>query len=441
MILCVFTIGLVACGDNPGDGNFSKITGEVYGNGGLSVVKGDYVFFVNGYMSADDMASKNDSYAAGEKVGALVVAKLDNNGEIVLNEDDLLDDEYYQVLSDKLCGFEATSLSIYGDYLYFTSPCQQNDSSTESWAKTWVDFYRVNVANGKGEVERIYQTNVANDCIEFAFYNNNGTYLIIYEKTSTEAETGTLKRVSGNGNVKTVSSDVTSHTISNNNAKNVYYVVNEDEEIKLVKYNYSADHKDESIYDDSIAVKFANDTHVYIERPNETNSSRKELVRANVNGGGFGARICYTDLYTNLYLTPDNSAVVAVKGNYIDYYLFGNDTAVNLYTGEDDETISVIGIANGSVVFIDGNNTIKSISYSNHISTGSANVIEIATISKIDTAHFDIDDEYVYFYKTVGSNKYLHRLAINNNDGDNTEEMLGIYVTADVPKVETEPEE
>ena len=49
---------------------------------------------------------------------------------------------------------------------------------------------------------------------------------------------------------------------------------------------------------------------------------------------------------------------------------------------------------------------------------------------------YDLDDNFVYFYKTVGSNVYLHRLSLNNISADEKEEMLGVYLEDDIPEKE-----
>ena len=57
-----------------------------------------------------------------------------------------------------------------------------------------------------------------------------------------------------------------------------------------------------------------------------------------------------------------------------------------------------------------------------------------------NTTYFDLDEDYLYFYQTVGSNSYLHRIRINNNLGE-TEEMVGIYLEDDIPEEDEDTEE
>lgn len=440
MILCVFTMGLVACGSD-GDGDFDNITGTVYGNGGMVVTKGDYVFFVNGFMKAEDMTEKEDNYT-GDKVGALIVAKLDADGELVLDENELLDDENYRVLSAKLAGFEASDLSIHGDYLYFTSPCQQD--ADKEWAKKRVDFCRIKLSGG--DVERIYQSEVEHEKLEFAYYENEGVYLMVWEKEANldnaEVENVLYCVDATSCNKVTVAEDVQSVSISDNNAKYVYFVKKNDEEKNvLVRYNYAANKQDDIKTADSLEVKFADSKYAYIVQSSSESGTRKELARAGVEAGDQFTRVCYSDLYENLYLTPDGSAVIAQAKGYVDCYQFGSTVAKTLVAEGVDDTITLVGIANGSFVYINGSNEIKSVSYSNVIAGKVAPVITIAKVENVDTTYFDIDDEYAYFYKTINDTKYLHRLLINNNESTSSEEFLGIYMDKDIPEVEEPVEE
>ena len=81
LLLCVFTFGLVACGRTTDNFVYPNSSSETFGNGGMAVQKGDYLYFVNGFISAENQTEKNASYT----VGALMIAKLDSNGEIIRN--------------------------------------------------------------------------------------------------------------------------------------------------------------------------------------------------------------------------------------------------------------------------------------------------------------------------------------------------------------------
>lgn len=135
-------------------------------------------------------------------------------------------------------------------------------------------------------------------------------------------------------------------------------------------------------------------------------------------------------------MTPEGNCIVAVTNNTIEFFINGDEnpsprTIVD--NGEDVTEITIIGYANGNIVYYDNNTAIKMVSYANFIAGSDAEIVTIATLSEINTDYFDLDNDYVYFYKTVGSHSYLHRLAINNNH-DETEEMVGVYLEEDIPE-------
>lgn len=453
LILCLFAFCLSACGKGSNDNYvYPTSSAETSGNGGLTVRKGDYIYFVNGYQSSEDMEDKNDSYT----LGALMIAKLDNNGDVILNEDDLLDDEYYRTMSDKLCGFEATGLYIFGDYLYFTSPCQENESGDEVWAKNRVDFYRIRL-NKSGDVERLYQTEVEHSNLEYEYYyDNSKVYLLVYEKETNLDHSdisNRLLRIDANSkDVKTIATDVSSVVMpdsSNEYISNAYekiFYVKDDTEnnsYSLMKYDIASNSS--STYmtsSESLTASFVTNNYIYIT---DNANSRNIMMRSNFSSGSFErSGPIDASLYSSLDVTREGNCIVAVTDNTIEFFING-DTEPAIRTvvdSEDDVTdINIIGFSNGYIVYYDNNDAIKMVSYANLIAGSEAEIITLATITDIsEDYYFDLDDEYVYFYKTVGSNLYLHRLAINNNF-DETEEMIGVYLEGDIPEEEEEETE
>ena len=180
-MLCVVSFGLVACDNRTSkEKNFDypSKNADVVGNGGLAVQKGNYIYFVNGFQSVDDIKKKDASYT----VGSLLLMKLGENGEVVTDEDGLLKDEYYITMSSALCGYEVTNLYVFGDYLYFVTPCLENESGDKTWAKERVIFNRIKLDKA-GKVEQVYETGVKYDQLEYEFYeSNNNLYILAWEK-------------------------------------------------------------------------------------------------------------------------------------------------------------------------------------------------------------------------------------------------------------------
>ncbi len=458
LILIVFTLGLAACGRSNND-NFTYPTSqlETVGNGGMAVRKGDYLYFVNGYISSADMETQNASYT----VGALMIAKLDQSGNIILNEDDLLDDEYYRIMSDRLCGFEATGLYIFGDYLYFTSPCQENESGDEVWAQNRVDFYRIRL-DRSGDVERLYQSEVEHSNLEYEYYyNGSNVYLLVYEKEANLDNsdiTNRLLRIDANSkDVQTIDTNVSSVVMSDTNNEfisnayeKIFYVQDnsesEDADYAYVLKRYDIVNNNSTDFrtsNDDMTALFVTNNYVYIT---DNTNSRSIMMRASLSGNSGFERSgpINTSLYSTLVMTPEGNCIVGIRSEStaIEFFIYGDDTASCVIEDSEESVTSVtfIGFANGYVVYYDNNNAIKMVSYANVMSNSNAEVITVATLSDINTSYFDLDGEYLYFYKTVGSHSYLHRLAINNNF-DESEEMIGVYLEEDIPEETEESEE
>lgn len=92
----------------------------VYGNGGLSVIKGDYIYYVNGYESNETTKSSHANKEGQVKISSIYVAKIQNG---------VLSDK--RQLVSKVGGFEYSDLYVFGDKLYFLTPNTRKDDTGE----------------------------------------------------------------------------------------------------------------------------------------------------------------------------------------------------------------------------------------------------------------------------------------------------------------------
>ena len=444
LLLCVFTFGLVACGRTTDNFVYPNSSSETFGNGGMAVQKGDYLYFVNGYLSADSQTEKNASYT----VGALMIAKLDSNGEIIRNEEGLISDDYYRVMSDRLAGFEASELYVYGDYLYFASPCQEdeiNDSGDMEWAKQRVDFYRIRL-DRSGDVERIYRSQVYNSNLDYAYYEvNNNVYLLVHEQgeslndDSAEPKSDVLTCVRVGGDTIEIATNVNSIVLKSDNSYNeIIYSTSVTESgettTTLYKYDLSSNNSEQLInFDEDVDITEVTAGYIYITKEGRNEG---ELLRSSLDNINF-TRVCYSGNKDNVFISPDANVVVAFTGGTFEFYLYGDSKASPItVTDSDAESITFVGFANGNMFYLDSSSNLKSISYSNVLFSQTPQISTILTFSSdANTTYFDLDQDYLYFYQTVGSNSYLHRIRINNNLGE-TEEMIGVYLEDDIPEEE-----
>lgn len=447
LLLCVFSFGLVACGDDrtqkEKDFDYPSRSDEIVGNGGLAVKKGDYIYFVNGYQSIENITNKNSSHL----VGSLMLMKLGENGEVVVDEDGLLKDEYYITMSSALCGYQATNIYVFGDYLYFVTPCLENESGDKVWAKERVEFKRIKL-NKTGEVEDVYSSDVKYDQLEFKYYEENGNlYILAWEKgESYYADNGNnaLIRINATASSNSIIATDVSSVVFAENASEIFFVEDDSENSKydLKQYNIAEDEiTDYASFDKSVTAKFVADGKVYITKAHNVGSTTDIEVSTISSKSGFEFVSAYEGT-NELTISKDGCVIVMVSGTTISL-IRDNEANINI-VDSSATAIKVIGFTNGCVVYYDttdSNTIIKMVSYYNHINGGDAEIKTIATLDKIEDEflYFDLDDSFLYFYQMEGSNYYLNRLKINNNL-EEVPEMIGVYDEEDAPVIEEEEE-
>ncbi|MBO4573496.1 MAG: hypothetical protein J5762_07040 [Clostridia bacterium] len=120
MTLCLAVAVFTACGAN-GFKGVSQYGGEVSSNGGFAVVKGDYVYFVNGSASY----TEDNTFGTPVK-GALVRAKLADikNFGTMPESEVVVPKLFYTDYDRSVSGF-----NIFGDYVYYVTPSTAKDKT------------------------------------------------------------------------------------------------------------------------------------------------------------------------------------------------------------------------------------------------------------------------------------------------------------------------
>lgn len=428
LILCVFGVGLVGCKDprTPEEKAFTYPSENdiVSGNDGMAVQKGNYIYFANGFK-----AVANSKRYGKFTQGGVMLTKLSETGELVVDETGAIVDENILHISNKLAGFEATSLFIAGDYLYFTSPCQEDNSKTETWAKDWVDFNRIKL-DKSSKVERFYTAEINNSEMEFKFYENNGNVsILIYNKTSKK-----LIKVNTSGKKSTIATKVEDVNFAEAFDKVMFVAGTSDENVPYSSFVLNAISGNKTEIAGHVAtaeIVAVGDGVAYVVENNV-------MSKLNLADGKSSVVLNNYSTYKSVQVVPSENLVVAIStegsGLIFEYYENGNALPSSYVQDESTTEITVVGMANGSIIYVDSNSNVKSLSYANRNSN--AQVETIADVSDMNTTYFDIDGSYMYFYKTVGSNEYLHRLKIDN--GEAVEEFVGFYLEADIPETEEE---
>ena len=445
LLLCVFGFSFAACDDRTEkekDFTYPSASDAVVGNGGLAVQKGNYVYFVNGYNALENLESKDASHT----VGALMLTKLDENGQVVKNEEDLMHDDYYISMSNKLCGYEATNLYIHGEYLYFATPSIEDEKGDRVWAKERVVINRIKL-DKSGKLEQVYESGVKVENFSYEYFESgNNLYILALEKgESYYSSNGTdaLIRIDATAKSSKEVADNVQSLAYQQSTNTIYFVSSEEDEYVLNQFdivNNNISLKDTRTQ--TFSVVAATEDKVFISQTHNASASSKTIdIYVSNNGAGFEMVCSYADGETP-YVTADGSAVVIVNSGVFRVVSVDNGVKESIQDGAS--TIEVVGFVNGCVVYYattDSETKLKMFSYSNLIQGNSA---EVVTLTEVSTTvfKFDVesDDNYIYFLNQEGSNMYLNRVKIQNNF-EEEKEMFGVYLESDVPETEEETTE
>lgn len=136
-------------------------------NGGMTVVYGDYLYFINGSKDNDGTSPNKNKKSA--------ICRVKYNMETGKTEGEM------EVVIDELAGFKYGSLNIFGDYLYYTTPCaDENYKGEVLYNKTC--FKRYDLVNKKSYLLYTTEQNNESETVEFAYYVVDDTLnLVVYE--------------------------------------------------------------------------------------------------------------------------------------------------------------------------------------------------------------------------------------------------------------------
>jgi len=185
MIICACAMVFAGCSskglkDNP------ATDATIIGNGGYAIQKGDYLYYVNGYVK--DYTTELDDYkkdnVEGKVVyGAIYRTKL-TNGQLSKNEQGFLNTS--ECVVSKVVGYEQGGFYIVGDYIYYATP-YMNEDSDGVIQNTRISFNRIKIDGTKNK--EIYITEEGATDIDWRINVYDGkTYLVVAQNIPVEAE-------------------------------------------------------------------------------------------------------------------------------------------------------------------------------------------------------------------------------------------------------------
>jgi hypothetical protein len=447
---------------------------QVTGNGSLAVQKGNYLYFVNGYTAISDM--EDGSNKGNINYSGLYRVKLGDNNSLSYDEDGNL--ENCKKIVSKVVGYDRTSLYIFGDYLYYSTPYsdkvisddEDDKETTNNFDLT--EFYSVKLDGSS--IKKIYTTSTTSDSTQFAFYQpagSNDVSLAVYDGSklviincSSRSETVVAE------DVQSVAMPIVSSYNKSNNQVSVqesavYYTRSGSDEENLSSGNVFA------------YTKIGENTENIITKGENTYTVKS----ANRNAVVYTKKSSTDENTCNFYLTFDQNGkpqdVETSNSQQLDYsghdtvflcdFEEGNSTGIiyansnnnlvllnyNKTSGDttfvlnDDLSLTPLCLSGNYVYAYDGNNSLYRINYkSAQVLANKADATEIiydATklVSEDEEdsetqkeiyfsamTNFSINGDYVYFYVPYEGDSetgyYLNRVSLIS--ADKTAQLVGV---------------
>lgn len=147
-----------------------KLSNGVTTNGGMTVVRGEYMYFING-TKANDGKSQDDNTRSAICRVKYDIATGKTSGDM-------------EVVVDELVGFSDGSLYIFGDYLYYTTPSDGENSNGDVLYNKTV-FKRYDLVNEKSYTIYTTELNSSSEVMNYAYYIvGDSLNLLVFEKSN-----------------------------------------------------------------------------------------------------------------------------------------------------------------------------------------------------------------------------------------------------------------
>lgn len=459
-MLLVTSFVLIGCSKNS-DGlkNNPAISEAVVNNGGISVQKGDYLYFINGFYSSGSLKA-GQNYWGDFKQGAIYRTKLNGNNSVGYNADGFLTN--VDLVVPKLVGYENGAFYIYGDYIYYTSPTNEKNSSGGDLT-TLTDYFRVKI-NGT-ENTKLYTSKTANlTANDWSVYVLENTHYLVVKDGSN------LISVKASGKVEkpvTMAQDITSTAFLNydkfyGNKRDVvdkynnyiYFTrnLNEDEKktftsgnvLARVKINTS---QEERIYlpDNTTSytmVQIKNNSIYYNKSGGqllESGAVYRNQLQANGNFSTTDTQLTYIS-YDKLFIldnetnSPNNHYLVAYTSNSNMLELINGSTIKTLL----NKSVTILKMYDNKLLYLDSTDSKLKI-----IDVRAATITEVTvptndkTIKTDATNLIDFDGITTYFFaaytgeKTGTDHYYLNRTNLNTYEPKS--QFIGDFVSDHIP--------
>ena len=198
-LICVCAVVFCACGGVAPLKNNPAKNDMVYSNGGIAVQKGDYIYYMNGFVSQADVTKASHNKYGNVVNGGIYRTKLDN-GSLIFDEDEKISNS--ECVVPKLAGYENGSLYIFGNKMFYSSPNVQKNKYGEL-QNDLMNFYMINI-DGTGN-DKLYTSKNEHTSVRYGMKKfGSKVYLLIldgqnlYKITISGSSASSAKKLASN---------------------------------------------------------------------------------------------------------------------------------------------------------------------------------------------------------------------------------------------------
>ena len=364
MLIICCTFILSGCGFDPLD--YPATNEIVIGNGGTAVFKGNYLYYINGYVDASKFTDyKTENVYGNEVRGAIYKTVLDENGQVKRTEEGFLEET--EVVVPKVVGFSTGGFYIIGDYLYYVSPLMELTYPDKTLQNDLMEICRIKL-DGSG-VERLTTTESVATSFNWAVYNVEGKAVVVYldgtNLISFNADSKSkVVMAEGVSTVALLKQSNYSHANDKLEGDNqfVFYSRTDSETSKSILAKAKIGTDEETIIEDATSTTYSvkanqNGNLYYTKKDSIGSQTSQELLYLRKAGENIEYKLsdcAYGNFFVldSIFNGNGLAAVVIDSNNYIYRLTNGNDNS-RVLVNDDATSITPLGLAGSYLYFVE----------------------------------------------------------------------------------------
>lgn len=244
VVVCLIAcLGFAGCDPKKELSVTTNVTTNIKSNGGIALIHDGWLYFINGTKTNNAENNKGKTVLSG-----IYRVKTNDKGEILYKQSGSSDSDKKEFATiepvvQSLTGFKEGSIAIFGNFLYYATPCKDKNRDGEMLYNR-TEFRRYDLVN---KIDQKIYTTVSNssDTIKYTYYKQvSDLYFVIYEQSQSTLKTFKIGNEIESAVNKT---DVTSCLLSDNfgipyndKAKTdtfIYYTLAADEDSEITTGN------------------------------------------------------------------------------------------------------------------------------------------------------------------------------------------------------------